>query len=111
MDESDCGGRASVIEKGRDDDKVIVKLAPEGASFWDWNPIQLTKSINKETGEERTAEILRNVLLLIICKDGGRRGRAVRMSKINSRKVLCSLTNDRKWVRGCKRKFNKCKCK
>ncbi|XP_038583887.1 uncharacterized protein LOC119909739 [Micropterus salmoides] len=50
-DGSDSDGRATVTERRREDFKAIVKLVQDGASFCDWNPIQLTKSISKEIGE------------------------------------------------------------
>lgn len=99
-DGSDSDGRATVTERRREDFKAIVKLVQDGASFCDWNPIQLTKSISKEIGEVRSAKILRNGSLLIICKDGVQQGKAVRMNKINGKKVQCSLMTDRKLVRG-----------
>ncbi len=76
-DDSDCNRRAAVEERRRKDYKVIVKIVQEGASFGDWNVIQLTKSISTEIREVRSAKILRNGSLLIICKDGGQQGRAI----------------------------------
>lgn len=99
-DDSDCDRRAAVVERRREDYKVIVKPAQEGASFGNWNPIQLTQSINNEIGEVRCTKILRNGSLLIICRDGGQQGRAIRMKQINGRKVQCTLTRDRNLVRG-----------
>ena len=43
---------------------------------------------------------MRNGSLLVICKDGGQQGKAIRMSKINGKDVLCSLARDRNFVRG-----------
>lgn len=99
-DGCDSDGRGNVTERKREDFNIIIKLAQEGASFGDWNPIQLTKSISKEIGEVRSAKILRDGSLIIICKDGEQQGKAIKINKMNSKKVHCSLMNDRKWVRG-----------
>lgn len=99
-DGCDSDGRGNVTERKREDFNIIIKLAQEGASFGDWNPIQLTKSISKEIGEVRSAKILRDGSLIIICKDGEQQGKAIKINKINGKKVHCSLMNDRKWVRG-----------
>ena len=63
-DDSDCDARVT----------VLFKLTQKGDSFEDWNPIKLTKYINKEIGEVRSAKVLRNGSLLVICKDGGQQG-------------------------------------
>ena len=60
----------------------------------------MTKYINKEIGEVRSAKALRNGSLLVICKDGGQQGKAIRISKINGKEVLCSLARDRNFIRG-----------
>lgn len=99
-EESDFEERAAVTEERREEFKVIASLAQEGASFRDWNPMRLTKSINKEIGEVRSAKILRNGLLLIICRDGGQQRRALRMYKIDGKEVQCKLARSRKLVRG-----------
>ena len=77
-----------------------VKLVQEGASFGAWNPIRLTKTIATEIREVRSAKILRNGAMLIICKDGEQQGKAIRMSIVDDKKVQCSAFKSRKLVRG-----------
>lgn len=64
------------------------------------NPIQLTKSLNKEIGEIKSAKILRNGSLFIICKDAKQQGKVIRMNKINGKRVECSMANGKKFVKG-----------
>ena len=37
-----------------------LKLVQEGASFGEWNPIKLTKAVNKLVGEMESSRVLRN---------------------------------------------------
>jgi len=61
--ESDYDRRLTV-ETERELFKVFVKLKHERDSFGDMNPIQLTKTLNKEIGAIMSAKILRNGSLL-----------------------------------------------
>lgn len=99
-EDSDSEGGAAVAGERREEFKVIASLVQKGASFSDWNPIRLTKIISREIGEVRSAKILRNGALLIICRDEGQQKRAIRMNKIEDREVQCTLARSRKLVRG-----------
>lgn len=52
------GENATEIGKQMEEYKVLLKLAQEGLSFGQWNPIQLIKSINKMIGGIKSARIL-----------------------------------------------------
>lgn len=65
MDETDSEQSVIVIARQEEEHKVIVKLSEEGATFSEWNPIKLTKAINKLLGEVKNAKVLRNRSLLI----------------------------------------------
>lgn len=99
-DESDSDRGLTVEETEREEYLVFVKLEHEGDSFGDMNPIQLTKTLNKEIGVIKSAKILRNGSLLIICMDEKQQMKVIRMNKINGKKVQCSKTNGKKIVKG-----------
>lgn len=67
--------------------KVIIKLSQEGASFRDWNPIVVTKAINKLVGEVTSARVTRYGALLIVCRDTTQQGKAIRLSKTEGENV------------------------
>lgn len=52
-DESDSDGGSNIQDKRREEYVVFAKLVDEGDSFGGMNPIQLTKSLNREIGEKR----------------------------------------------------------
>ena len=79
--------------------KINIKLSQDGASFGEWNPIQLTKSIHKLVGEIKNAKVLRNGSLLIFCRDSAQQGKAIRLNKINGKSVQCSVPEDKKLTR------------
>ncbi len=80
--------------------RVNIKLSQEGASFGEWNPIQLTKSIFKAIGEVKNAKVLRNGSLLIFCRDSVQQGKCIRMNKMDGKQVQCTIPEDRKPTRG-----------
>lgn len=98
----DSGSENESVAAGdrREEFKVFMSLAKEGTSFSEWNPIRLTKVINKEIGEVRSAKILRNGSLLIMCRDGGQQGKALRINKLEGKAVKCTLARSRKLIRG-----------
>ncbi|XP_059186385.1 uncharacterized protein LOC131969355 [Centropristis striata] len=92
-------GRTSVSEetdseqakKGEEEHKIIITLEQEGASFGEWNPVRITKAINKQVGEVKSAKVLRSGALLVFCRDSAQLGRAIRLNKIEGKKVLATL--------------------
>ncbi|KAI2664043.1 Nucleic-acid-binding protein from transposon X-element [Labeo rohita] len=91
-DESDSDSGSNTEEKRREEYVIFAKLVDEGDSFGGMNPIQLTKSLNKEIGEIKSAKVLRNGALMIVCKDEKQQGKAIKMNIINGKKVECSKT-------------------
>lgn len=100
MDETDSEQSVIVTERREDEHKVIVKLSEEGATFGEWNPIKLTKAINKLLGEVKNAKILRNGSLLIVCRNKVQKEKALQMNKIDKTRVQCSLIEYKKVNRG-----------
>lgn len=90
----------SNVKEGNEEYNVFVRLVQEGATFEDWSPIQLTKALYKEIGEVRCAKKLRNGCLLVSCKDEAQQKKAIKVNKINGKKVKCSEVYDRKLIRG-----------
>lgn len=84
----------------RDEYKLFIKLMQEGATFKEWNPIQLTKSLNKEMGEVRSAKILRNGQLLVFCENEEQLKKALSVKKFNGKVVQCTKANDNRRTRG-----------
>ncbi|CAJ1066432.1 uncharacterized protein LOC113119923 [Xyrichtys novacula] len=81
-------------EQAREDEeehKVISRLEQEGTSFGEWNPVHLTKAINKQVGDVKSARVLHNGALLIFCRDSAQLGRAIRVDKIEGKKVVVTL--------------------
>lgn len=77
--------RAATMAREREEYKVIIKLTHDGASFGEWNPIQLTKIINRMLGEIKIAKVLRNGSLLVVCRDSAQRGKAMRLNKTDGK--------------------------
>lgn len=98
-DESDSDRGSTTEEKRREEYVIFAKLVDEGDSFGGMNPIQLTKSLNKEIGEIKSAKVLRNGALMIVCKDEKQQGKAIKMNIINRKKVECSK-NYKKFTKG-----------
>lgn len=73
-EESESEQSEESFGKQREEFKVIIKLQQENASFSEWNPIQLTKALNKLIGEVKSAWILLSGALLIVCRDGSQQG-------------------------------------
>ena len=94
--ETDSEGSGTPIEKESEEYKIIIKLSQDGASFGEWNPIMLTKAIHKAVGEVKNAKVLRNGSLLIFCRSSMQQGKAIRVDKIEGKKVQCSIPEDRK---------------
>ena len=67
--ETNSEGSVTPTAKQNEEHKIIIKLSQDGASFGEWNPIQLTKTIHKLIGEVKNAKVLRNGSLLIFCRD------------------------------------------
>ena len=67
--------------------KVFIKLMQTGATFKEWNPIQLTKGLNKEVGEVRSAKVLQSGQLLVFCSSPEQCEKAVKVPKINGKAV------------------------
>ena len=80
--------------------KVFIKLMQAGATFKEWNPIQLTKGLNKEMGEVRSAKVLQSGQLLLICSSPKQCEKALKVQKINGKAVECSRANYKKLTRG-----------
>ncbi len=70
-------------EKRREEYVVFAKLVDEGDSFGSMTPIQLTKSLNGEIGEIKSAKVLRNGALMIMCKNERQQGKAIKMNIIH----------------------------
>ncbi len=97
--ESDSDRGSTMEEKRREEYVVFAKLVDERDSFGGMNPIQLTKSLNGEIGEIKSAKVLRNGALMIMCKDERQQGKAIKMNIIYRKKVECSVTY-RKFTKG-----------
>lgn len=71
---------------------MIVKLYEEDTMFGEWDPVKLTKAINKLLGEIKNAKVLlRNRSLLIVCRNKVQQEKDLRLNKIDSKRVQCSL--------------------
>lgn len=88
------------MARERKEYKVIIKLTHDGASVGEWNPIQLTKIINRMLGEIKSAKVLRNASLLEVCRDSAQQGKAIRLNRIDGKRVECSLLESKKYVWG-----------
>lgn len=69
MDETDSKQSVIVTTRQDEEHKVIIKLSEEGKTFGEWNPVKLTKALNKLLGEIKNAKVLRNGSLLIVCRN------------------------------------------
>ncbi|XP_067281993.1 uncharacterized protein [Pseudorasbora parva] len=98
-DESDSDRESNIQDERREEYVIFAKLVDEGDSFGGMNPMQLTKSLNREIGEIKSAKVLRNGALLVVCKDERQMGRAIKINMINKKKVECSMTY-RKFAKG-----------
>lgn len=56
-------------KKNESDSDRGSTMEDEGDSFGSMNPIQLTKSLNGEIDEIKSAKVLRNGALMIMCKN------------------------------------------
>lgn len=97
--ETDGEREGATPERERKKSKVIIKLVQDGASFGEWNPIQLTLSRNNMLGEIEHAKVLRNGSLLIVCKDNVQQMKAIRLKHLDGKKIVVSVMED-KMVRG-----------
>lgn len=92
-------GRSSISEetdteqtRGEEEEhKVIIRLEQEGASFGEWNPVLITKGINSLLGEVKSAKVLRSGALLIFCNNSAQLGKAIRLNKIEGKKVKATV--------------------
>ncbi len=51
MDETDSEQSVIVTTRQDEEHKVIIKSSEEGKTFGEWNPVKLTKALNKLLGE------------------------------------------------------------
>lgn len=63
--------------------------------FGEWNPVLLTKGINRLVGEVKSARDLHSGALLIFCGDSTPQGKVIRMNKIEEKKVQATLAKGR----------------
>lgn len=101
-------GRSSVSDEtdnehtkgGEEEHKVFMRLEQEGASFGEWNPVLLTKVLNRLVGEVKSARILRNGALLISCRNSAQVAKAIRLNKIEGKRVQATLAKSGGITRG-----------
>lgn len=101
IDETDSEQSVTIANKQQEEEyKVIMKLSQEGSSFGEWNPIQLTKSINKLLGEVKNAKVLRSGALLIFCRNKKQQEKAIELNRIDGKRIKCILTGNKALIRG-----------
>lgn len=101
-------GRSSVSEetdkeqerKCEEEHKVFIRLEQAGASFGEWNPVLLTKAINKIVGEVKSVKVLSSGALLIFCRDSAQLGKAIKLDKIEGKKVQATIAKSGGLTRG-----------
>lgn len=66
-------------------------MIQEGASFDEWNPVHLTKAINKLVGNMKSARVMRNGALMVFCRDTDQQGKAVLLNKIEDSAICYGM--------------------
>ncbi|CAJ1084286.1 uncharacterized protein LOC113119923 [Xyrichtys novacula] len=89
-------GEQSARPKQIEEYKVIIRMTQEGQSFGEWSPVKLTKAIHKVLGEVKRVKVLRSGALLVLCRDGAQQGKAIRMSRMEEKSVVCSMPEVKK---------------
>lgn len=51
-------------------------------------------------GEIKSAKVLRNGAMLILCKDGNQQGKVIRMNTFNGKAVECTMEYSKKFAKG-----------
>lgn len=64
------------------------------------NPLKLTKTLKETIGTVESIKTLRDVKLMLFCKDSRQQKTALEIKSINGKKVECSIPQERNWVRG-----------
>ncbi|CAL9698570.1 unnamed protein product [Knipowitschia caucasica] len=80
--------------------KVVLTLVEEGASFGKWNPIHLTREVDRVIGTVKYAKTLRNGSLLIICMNAEDRKKALKLTRIVGQEVKARVLEDKQVVSG-----------
>ncbi|XP_072302084.1 uncharacterized protein [Eucyclogobius newberryi] len=81
------------------DCKVIIKLAQDSASFKEWNSVALSKSLTVAVGVIKSASVLRDGSLLVVCKDAAQQRKAIGTKRLGGKDILVSDA-ERNTVRG-----------
>ncbi|KAL1251099.1 hypothetical protein QQF64_018895 [Cirrhinus molitorella] len=100
IDETDSDQSMTITSKQQEEYKVIMKLSQEGSSFGEWNPVHLTKSINKLLGEIKNAKVFRSGALLIFCRNKMQQEKAIELNRIDGKRVKCVLSENKMLIRG-----------
>ena len=88
------------MRRDEEEHKVIIRLEQEGASFGEWNPVLLTKGINKLVGEIKSAKVLRSGALLVFCRDSVQLEKVIKLNKIEGKKVKATIAKGGGLTRG-----------
>lgn len=98
--ETDSVNGTHMLRRKREKFKVTLMMKFDAESVSIVNPLKLSKAIKEKIGLVESVKKLRDGRLIIYCKEVKQQKVALGIKSIMGQNVICSVPEEKKWVKG-----------